>query len=243
MTVLAVGIRQRAGALAIPGGLRTSPTDALGAHAFLLPMPLKLGNWLNRKIAGNTTKPHKSINALLATYGHNLKRFEKIPATARDPSQSGKLPFAIPIADSRENSTKDAESATEDINLNADSSAINGKVGAAAVLMRTGNPPPILHLRFGPESKHTVHEAELAGILLGMRLISTEKHGSTTFAIGVGYQATIKAFHAPLRSPGHHLAWEAIRIANQVRKSRSKCRYGLTLQLIVDFGTVFFDLS
>ena len=92
-----------------------------------------------------------------------MKRFEKIPATAGDPLQSGKLPFAIPIADSRENSIKDAESATcatEDIKLYADSPVINRKVGAAAVLMRTGNPPRILHLHLGPESELTIHEAD-----------------------------------------------------------------------------------
>jgi len=37
----------------------------------------------------------------------------------------------------------------------------------------------------GPESEHTMHKAELVGILLGMQLISTEKNGSTTFALGV----------------------------------------------------------
>lgn len=35
---------QRAGTLAITGGLRTSPTDALDAHAFTLPLHLETEN-------------------------------------------------------------------------------------------------------------------------------------------------------------------------------------------------------
>jgi len=36
-----------------------------------------------------------------------------------------------------------------------------------------------------------------------MQLIGTEKHGSTTFAIGVDNQTAIQGFHSELRSPGH----------------------------------------
>jgi hypothetical protein len=75
-----------------------------------------------------------------------------------------------------------------------------------------------------------VHEAELTGILLAMQLISTEKHGSTSFAIAVDNQAAIQAFHSELRSPGHHLAREIIRAANQIHKRRDKHRYTLTIR-------------
>jgi len=95
-----------------------------------------------------------------------------------------------------------------------DGSAINGKVGVAVILTRAGNPLRTLHLHLCPESEHTVHEAELVGILLGMHLISMETHGSTAFALGVDNQAGIKASHSALRNPGHHLARESLRIAN-----------------------------
>ena len=80
----------------------------------------------------------------------------------------------------------------------ADGSAIEGKVGAAAILLREGRPTRALHFHLGPEGKHTVHEAELVGILLGLHLINTEKKGGTTFALGVGNQAAIKAFQSNL---------------------------------------------
>jgi len=86
-----------------------------------------------------------------------------------------------------------------------------------------------LHLHLGPESEHTVHEAELAGILLGLQLISTEKHGSTSFALGVDNQVAIKSFQSAMRSLGHHLAREALQTANQIQKCRQKGNYELTI--------------
>jgi ribonuclease HI len=61
--------------------------------------------------------------------------------------------------------------AKEKIKVYMDGSATNGKVGAVAVLIRPGKPMHMLHKHLGPESKHTVHEAELVGILLGLQLI------------------------------------------------------------------------
>jgi len=170
------------------------------------------------------------MNSLLAAYRFNPKKIEKIPATARDPMLQGELPFVTSIADSREDSIKEAESAREKVQVYTDGSALNSKVGAAAILTREGKPPCALHLTLGPESKHTVHEAELIGILLGMHLISTERHRSTTFALGVDNQAAISTFHSALRNPGHHLAREILQVANRMQKCRKKGRYKLTIQ-------------
>jgi ribonuclease HI len=241
---------QRTGALAITGGLSTSPTDALDANAYLLPAPLTVDKWRHRaavrmamlpkdhplhKITGrkNTGKirKHKSpINDLLGAYGYDYKNFEKIPATTRDPSAIGKPPFTISIAEDKASSTAEAENATEEIQVFSDGSAINGKVGAAAILTRAGNPIRTMHFHLGTENEHTVHEAELVGILLGIHLISTERHGSTTCAIGVDNQAAIKAFQSSLRKPGHHLAREIERIAKKVQKRRSKARYSMIIR-------------
>ena len=241
---------QRSGTLAITGGLRTSPTDALDASAFLLPAPLNIDKWQHRAlvrmamlpkehplyktIANKNTgkvKRHKSpLNTLLGTYRYEPRNFEKIPATARDPTQKGKLPFKTHIAASRDSSIEEAANAAEEVIIYTDGSAINGKVGAAAILTRADKPPRVLHLHLGSEKEHTVHEAELVGILLAMQLISTEKHGSTSFAIAVDNQVAIQSFHSELRNPGHHLSREIIRIANQIQKRRSKAKYSLTIR-------------
>jgi len=202
---------QKAGALAITGGMRTSAADALDATAFLLPAPMLADKWCHRAAVHLAMLPkehllhrivqnkrsgkiihHKSpLNSLLAAYRHNPKKMEKILVVQRDPTLQGKLPFMISIAISRDDSISKAENASEVVQIFTDGSAINGKVGAAAILTRRGNPPCALHLYLGPEKEHTVHEAELVGILLGMHRVSTEKHSSTSFAIGVDNQVVL----------------------------------------------------
>jgi len=225
-------------------------TDTLDATAFLLPAPKLADKWCHRvpirlamlpeehplhrivhnKISGKI-KHHKSpLNNLLAAYRHDPREIEKTPVTVRNPALQDKLPFAISIADNREDSIREAEDTSEVVQVFTDGLAIDSKVGAAAILTREGNPPCALHLQLGPKSKHTVHEAELVGILLGLHLISTEKHGSTSFALGVDNQPAIKAFQSALRSPGHHLARETLRIANQVQKQKRKGNYKLTIR-------------
>jgi ribonuclease HI len=78
--------------------------------------------------------------------------------------------------------------------------------------------PRTLHLHLGSEKEHTVHEAELLAILLGLHLLSKEGHGCRTAAIGCDNQAALKAFQSDPRSPGHHLAREILLAANQELK-------------------------
>ena len=162
-------------------------------------------------------------------YRFDPKKVKKTLVAARDPTLQGELPFGISIASSREDSIKEAKEASKEVQVFTDSSALSGKVGAAAILTRAGKPPCVLHLTLGPESEHTVHKAELAGILLGMHLISMERHSSTTFTMGVDNQAAIGAFHSTLRNPGHHLAREILQVGNRVQKRRWKGNYKLTI--------------
>jgi ribonuclease HI len=103
-----------------------------------------------------------------------------------------------------------AENATEEIQVFTDGSAQEGKVGAAAILIRKNRPDRILHFHLGPEAEHTVHEAELIG-LLAMHLISTEKRPAKTCSIAVDNQAAIRAFDSDLRRTGHPLAREFLK--------------------------------
>jgi hypothetical protein len=47
----------------------------------------------------------------------------------------------------------------------------DNNVGAAAALTRNGITQEILHYHLGSSSEHTVFEAELVGILMGLHLI------------------------------------------------------------------------
>ena len=241
---------QRAGALAITGGLRTSATDALNASTFLLPAPLLIRKWCFRVFVRMatlpkdhllykpvnwkrtcTTKKHRGpLQNLANTLGTDTKAMEKIPSTGRNLSKTGELPFRISILADKEASACKAENATEEIQVFTDGSAQNGKVGASAILIRKNRPDRILHFHLGPEAEHTVHEAELVGLLLALHLIGTEKQGATTCSVAMDNQAALKAFDSELRKPRHHLAQEILLIANQIQKHRSKQKYSLMLR-------------
>ena len=120
---------QRAGALAITGGLRSSPTDALDASAFLLPAPAIISKWCQRAYTRLTTLPkehplYKAVNwkktsstkrhrgpihNLARTYNLVARTVEKIPTSARNPSKMGKLPFQISIPADKDASIRDVK--------------------------------------------------------------------------------------------------------------------------------------
>jgi hypothetical protein len=194
-TTSQMALIQRVGALAIMGGLRTSPTDVLNIHAHLLPVATLVNKWCHGALTRmaalpiehplykimksrriGKTKRHKGpLHHLTKWFKIDVNAMEKTPMVVRDPSKTGNLPFGISIAESREDSIKETEKAQETIQIFMDGSALEGKVGAAAVLMRKGRHTQTLRFHLGPESEHTVHEAELVGILLGLHILSTEK--------------------------------------------------------------------
>jgi ribonuclease HI len=81
----------------------------------------------------------------------------------------------------------------------------------------------------GSANDHTVFEAELAGLLMGLHLIEANKKGNISFSIGADNQAAIKALSSKFDKPGHYLAAEAFRTAERIRKNRGK-KYSLTLR-------------
>ena len=240
---------QRSGAIAIMGALRTSPTDTLDICSFLLPAILNIEKWCHRAAVRLATTPpqhplYKPVNAsksrhirchrtpLHALFHHTSfdpKRVEKIPAKPRNPAQTGKLPFNISIATSKEASIFEDQNALDAVKIYSDGSAQEGKVGAAAVLTRPGKPNRILHFHLGTESEHTVPEAELVGILLALHLIHSEKKNAS-FAIGADNQASLEAFQTNLRNPAHNIAREILRQGNMLQKNTHGKNFSLTLR-------------
>src|SRR5216684_30425 len=68
------------------------------------------------------------------------------------------------IANSREESIKKAVNAKEELQIYSDGSALEGKVGAAAILIYKGRHTQTLHYHLRSDEEHTVHEAEAVGI-------------------------------------------------------------------------------
>jgi ribonuclease HI len=86
----------------------------------------------------------------------------------------------------------------------------------------------LFHL--GPDTEHTVPEAELIGILLAMQLIKTENNKNRSCVIGADNQATIEAFSTNLRNSGHNVAREILRQGNMLRKRTRSKKFSLTLR-------------
>ena len=198
----------------------------------MLPKDHPLHSTVNHRNTRKVKHHHTAIHHLLDHYRVSIdpNKIKKIPATSCNPIRVHINPFTISIAKDRESLIREAANTREEVQIFMDRSAIEGKVGAAALLIRAGGTAHTLHLHLGSEDKHTVHEAELVGILLGLHLISTERRSGTTFALGSDNQAAIKAFQSNLRSPGHHLAREALRLAHQIQKRKRRTKYVLTIR-------------
>jgi ribonuclease HI len=241
---------QREGALAITGGFRTSPSDALDSHAALLPMPLKIGKVRHRAAVRLASLPpshplHKPIRKAKRRWVrrhrsqlHHMAQYltedpdkvESIPVVRANPAltQAASIQYTIP-QDKEASKRADAQS-REQIKVYTDGSMHNGAVGAAATLIRRGKPPRTLRYHLGPDSSHTVYEAELVGILLGLQLIRTEKRSNTSCAIGADNQAAIQALQAEETKPGQHIAAEILKLAEQIKKERKSDNYGITIR-------------
>ena len=241
---------QRQGALAITGGLRTSPTDALDAHASLLPMHLRLSRARHnaatriaalpkthplhpalKRAASRRTKRHRSpLHHLADCLAVPPNEIENIPVVAANPALRQRLPFRISIPSDKETSKRLEANANETIRVFTDGSMHNDKVGAAAVLYRNGRPTRTLRLHMGPASQHTVYEAEMVGLLLGIHLIKTEPRSRTSCILGADNQAAIQALRSELNKPGQHLAAEILRTAKQLGRERGNKNYRLTIR-------------
>ena len=120
--------------------------------------------------------------------------------------------------------------AKEVIKVYSDGSAIEGKVGTAALLTREDRTQRILHYHLGPEGEHTVHKAELIGILLAIQLVKTECTVSTPIAIRADNQAALAAFTSDLKSPAHNIAREIVRQATFLQKCKGRKNHPLVLR-------------
>jgi ribonuclease HI len=240
---------QRAGTLAITGGLRTSPTDALDAHAFILPIHLETEKHIFRsairiatlppehplhkpakKCANRATKRHRStLHDLMQAFNIKPNLLETLTTTGGNPATRYKRPFKIDITSDKEASIKADADGKEKIKVYSDGSAQEGKVGAAAILIRPGKETRKLHFHLGSTDRHTVFEAELVGLILGLHLIKTEKT-RTSYAIGADNQAALAAAATPGSNSGHYLANLFLTAANTIRKANGTSNYSLMLR-------------
>ena len=224
---------QRAAMIAITGALYTSPTDTFNACTHTIPAEQLIEKWCLKAVVQLSTLPpehplyklvkssanrniikHKSpLHYLMHIFKLNPTSITKITAMVHNLLDANTTPLQTSIASSKEESKTEATNTPEAIKVYSDSSENNGKVGAATVLLKQGQPPRTLHFHLDNDTEHTIQEAELVGLLLGIYLIKTEKKGKTSFALGTDNQAAIKTLSIDLKQPGQRLVLDFLKTA------------------------------
>jgi ribonuclease HI len=184
-----------------------------------------------KKSAKRRIKRHKSpLHTLSAVFGINPDDIEKIPPVRIHPKDRGSRIVHTDIPTSKEASKNKDRSATEQIKVYSDGSLHGGKVGAAAILKRPGQPDRALKVHLGLAKHHTVYEAELAGILMGLYLIKTEKRNKVKCALSVDNQAALRAINSDMTKPGQHIAAAIHKIVKQLQPTKTNGRFALTFR-------------
>ncbi|QRV77059.1 Reverse transcriptase from transposon X-element protein [Ceratobasidium sp. AG-Ba] len=201
---------QRISALNITGALRTSPTDALDAHAGILPIKLELQRACHRAAVRLASVPrnhplrqlvdkegkhlpaeHRSpLHILLSTTEVNIADYE--PRARSDDLQKNLAKLQVTIAESRTEAIEFKKTTSTDIKIFTDGSMKDGGVGAAAVLIREGAEDRTLKVYLGSDEEHEVYEAEIIGLQLGLRLLETERWPMEDATIFMDNQAVLR---------------------------------------------------
>lgn len=121
-------------------------------------------------------------------------------------------------------------SAIEQIKVYSDGSAHDGRVGAAAILRRSGKPDRILKLHLGNTEQHTVYEAELVGMIMGLHLIKTEWRNTVKCILNVDNQAALVAIKSKMNKSGQHLAAKLYQMAEKLHESKGNKNFKLTFR-------------
>jgi hypothetical protein len=128
-------------------------------------------------------KHHRSsLHNLLNTLRILLSKVETL-----DPIRSSNttIPntYQTHTAPNKQQAIKEQKELEDIIQIFTDGSGHDGRIGAAAVLIREGQEPRTLKYHLGPDKIHTVYKAEVVGLTLAAKLLATERD--------VQYPATI----------------------------------------------------
>jgi ribonuclease HI len=233
-----VGRVQRLAAISILGTMRSTASDTLEVHAKLLPAEHRMQNLCYqaalrlaahpkshplyvpvRKAAKRYVKRHRSsLHYLFHASQIDIASIESITHSRRPPNDRNS--YSISIASSRKQAIEEHNANNNEIKIYCDGSGIDGKVGAAAVLYRQGQPRPrTLRYHLGSIDEHTVYEAESVGLNLAAQLLSQEEDLTYPVSIYVDNQATIKSGELFSTKPGHYLIDHFRSAINELKKS------------------------
>jgi ribonuclease HI len=131
--------------------------------------------------------------------------------------------FTANIADSKPAAASRVRARMDDIQIYTDGSGYKGNIGAAAIIPETG---AALRCKLGKETKHTVFEGELVGILLALTLLEKNPLASTAL-ITLDNQAAIQALQNDHAQPAQYLLDEIHATILKMKRRRRRLRIHL----------------
>ena len=226
---------QRKAAIAITGALRTTAADTLNMHANLLPIPclidklracaaLRMATLPTshplakhiRRAAGRRVKRHPApLHGLMHDFQFRSQVIERVdPNKVEHEWRPG---FRTLIASSREEGIQMDQDDHAPIQIYTDGSGYKGKVGAAAVLYRSGRRVRSLRIFLGSEDEYTVATAEGVALLLALELLKGER-GVRKVTIAADNVGVIHRSRKDKAAPMQFLWWMFRKQWDSIRK-------------------------
>ena len=218
---------QRMAAIAITGAMRTTATDILDLHAGLTPIPLMLHRICHRATLRLASLPETHpLHSVFRTRAkryikthrsplHELASIYDIAPGNIEPTSPVRSPPAyvlkakVPKLPVSEEAEEEEQIGEDVVQVFSDGSGLDGQVGAAAVMYRTGRGPRVLRYHLGPLTDHTVFEAEAVGLLLALHMLKYECDAPRAI-VRLDNQAVLGALHIRKPSPAQAIIDEII---------------------------------
>lgn len=217
--------------------MRTTAGDVAEVHAGMIPIQALLNKIGHRAIVRIATLSEKhplyipfkktssrmvkryptQLHYLANYFGIKIGTIETIE-TNRKPRIENHKP-RITILGDRDKAIDFHKSLTADTLIYCDGSALEGEVGASATIHRRGY-KKTLKYRLGSEREHTVYEAELIGIYLGVHLLRGQKNIGNVI-IAADNQAALVSTKDRKTRPGNNIVEKTLdEIGRAMRRNK-----------------------
>jgi ribonuclease HI len=229
--------RPRRAAIQATGGLRTTPTDLLFAHADMIPIKQLIEAHCHRsairlaslhpshplykivhRAASTYPKRHPSpLNSIMYASKITPYSMEKIDPRPRHPHWMSPLVTVIPpTKEDAQQAERDDEA---DVKIYTDGSGKDGHIGAAAILYHGFRVPRTARFHVGQSNKHTVFEGEGIGQLLGLKLLQNTGRNLNGVEVSmcVDSHAAIMRHNARTKTAAEYIFKEIHATANEIK--------------------------
>lgn len=151
-------------------------------------------------------------------YSIQLGKMEKTNTVIRGPKW--KPTFATKIAPGRNVSLIETERESTGVHVFTDGSAIEKGVGASAVLYINGTEKKVARKYLGTTNEHTVFEAELMGVIMGIKMLMHKN--AHRYRISIDNQAAISTSQVEKGISRQYLVQALHKQAEELRVAQSK---------------------